>query len=293
MPVIEIEYFKAETPVHRLHPFTKLTFELAVFVIAALFNSPGYLAAISAAVIGVIALARIPLRKFRYMRVVAYVAAFLILTQGIWFTSFGDFGGIAGRAWNTLFYLWPAWLPGGPKVPFVLEGAIYGLSLGLRLVAISLAFPILIMTTHPSDLVTALAEIRVGGWHIPHNLIFVLTSALRYVPTVSREFDQTLDAQRARGVEFEGYNLVSQVRAAVPLFVPVLTSSLVHAQDLTIALETRAFGAMEKRTFLREVRFGPWDWVVCALLVLATIVCTVAALHYGLGLLPYTPQRGF
>jgi len=240
MPVIEIEYFKAETPVHRLHPFTKLTFELAVFLIAAVFNAPAYLGALIAAVIGVIVLARIPLRKFRYMRVVAYVVAFLILTQAIWFTSFGDFGGVAGRTWHTLFYLWPAGLPGGPKAPFVLEGAIYGLSLGLRLLAISLAFPILIMTTHPSDLVTALAEIRVGRWRIPQNLIFVLTSALRYVPTVSREFDHTLDAQRARGVEFEGYNLVSQVRAAVPLFVPVLTSSLVHAQDLTIALETRA-----------------------------------------------------
>ncbi len=36
---------------------------------------------------------------------------------------------MAGRAWHTLFYLWPGWLPGGPRAPFVLEGAIYGLSL--------------------------------------------------------------------------------------------------------------------------------------------------------------------
>ena len=292
MPVIEIEYFKAETPIHRLHPFTKIIFELAIFVIAAMFNEPAYLGGLIVGVFAVIALARIPIRKFRYMRVVAFIVVFMVVTQALWFTSFGDFGGVTGRQWHTLFYLWPAWAPGGPSVPFVLEGAIYGLSLGMRVTAIALAFPILIMTTHPSDLVTALAEIRIGHWRIPYNLIFVLTSGLRYVPTVSREFDHTLDAQRARGVEFEGINPVQQVRAAVPLFVPVLTSSLVHAQDLTIALETRAFGATDQRTFIREVRFRLTDWVVCLLLVALTVGCAWAALHWKVGILPYTPQRG-
>jgi energy-coupling factor transport system permease protein len=136
------------------------------------------------------------------------------------------------------------------------------LSLGLRLAAIALAFPILVMATHPSDLATALAEIRIGSWRIPYNLIFVFTSALRYIPTISREFDHTIDAQHSRGVEFEGYNIVNQVRAAMPLFVPVLTSSLVRAQDLTIALETRAFGATGERTFGHEVRWRPVDWAV-------------------------------
>ena len=291
MPVIEIEYIRGDTVIHRLHPFTKLAFELAVFVIAAVFNAPLYLLGLIAVDLLVIGLARIPLRKFRYMRVVAYVVAFLVLTQAIWFTSFGDFGGLGGFEWHTLFHLWPAWAPGGPRVPFVLEGAVYGLSLGLRLVAISLAFPILIMTTHPGDLVTALAGVRLGGWRIPPNLIFVFTSALRYVPTVSREFDHTIDAQRARGVEFEKGTLVSQVRAAMPLFVPVITSSLIRAQDLTIALETRAFGANDQRTFLREVRFSWGDVVVCGLLAAITVVCLVAGWHFGLGLLPYTPSR--
>ena len=292
MPVIDIEYFKAETPIHRLHPFTKLAFELAVFIVAAVFNHPLYLLALISADLAIIALARVPLRKFRYMRVVTYVVLFLVFTQAVWFTSFGDFGGLDGFEWHTLFHVWPAWAPGGPRIPFVLEGAIYGLSLGLRLVAISLAFPILIMATHPGDLVTALAGVRLGRWRIPPNLIFVFTSALRYVPTVSREFDHTIDAQRARGVEFEGGNVISQVRAAMPLFVPVLTSSLIHAQDLTIALETRAFGAAAQRTFLREVKFRWQDAVVCCLLLVVTVASVMAAWQFGYGLLPYTPGRG-
>src|SRR5581483_5441881 len=245
-------------------------------------------------VVGIIALAQIPIQKFRYLKFVGFIVVFLIITQGVWFTSFGDFGRTNSPfQWHTLFYLYPAWLPGGPRVPFVLEGAIYGLALGMRLLVISLAFPILVITTHPSDLVTALSEIRIGAWRIPYNLIFVFTSALRFVPTVSREFDHTIDAQRSRGVEFEGYNIVNQVRSAMPLFVPVLTSSLVHAQDLTIALETRAFGAVENRTFIHEVKWGKADWAVSILLILIAIACILAVRNYGLGLLPYTPQRGF
>ncbi len=294
MPVIEIEYFKASTPVHRLHPLTKMFFQLCVFVMAGAFNSPLYLAGLILAIIAVAALAKVPARKFKYMWVVAYIVTFLIFTQGIWFTSFGNFGGVeTAFEWRTLVHLWPGWLPGGPKIPLTLEGAVWGLSLGLRMTGIALAFPISIMSTHPSDLVIALAEIRIGSWRLPYNLIFVFASALRYIPSISREFDHTIDAQRARGVEFEGYNVLNQLRAVVPLFVPIITSSLVHAQDLTIALETRAFGATENRTFVREVKWQAADTSFCLILIAITAACVVAARWYGLGMLPFTPQGGF
>lgn len=294
MPAIEIEYFKADTPIHRLHPFSKLAFELAIFTIAATFNQPIFLIALILAIIVVATVARIPARKFRYMWIVAYIVVFLVLTQGVWFTSFGDFGDVTVEfEWNTLFHLLPAWMPGGPRVPFILEGAIYGFSLGLRFVAISLAFPILVMTTHPSDLVTSLTKIKIGTWKIPYNFIFVLTTALRYVPTVSREFDNTIDAQRSRGVDFGGFNVFRQVKAAVPLFVPVLVSSMLHAQDLTLALETRAFGALPDRTYIHEVNWRRADWIVTGAMILLSVACMFAVRELGFGLLPYTPSRGF
>ena len=44
MPTIDIQYFKKDTLVHRLHPLTKIIFELSVLVIAAAFNEPLFLA---------------------------------------------------------------------------------------------------------------------------------------------------------------------------------------------------------------------------------------------------------
>lgn len=292
MPTIDIQYFKEDTFVHRLHPLTKIVFELAVMVIASVFNEPLFLGVIILGIIGVAALAKVPIKKFRYMWIVSYVVLFMVITQGVWFTSFGDFVDIGVEfEWRTLFHLWPSWAPGGPRIPFIYQGANYGFSLGLRVVAISLAFPILVMTTHPSDLTRFLSQIRIGSWKIPYNAIFVFTSAFRYIPMVSREFDQTLDAQRSRGVSFGGRNLIKQIRALVPLFVPVLTSSLLKAQDLTLALETRAFSAPTERTFMHEVDLRWVDWVVTLLLVFVTIVCIILANEHGIGLLPYTPQR--
>ena len=292
MPTIDIQYFKEDSFVHRLHPFTKILFEIAVLVTAAAFNEPLFLAVVIVAIIGVAVLARIPARKFRYMWVLAYIVLFMVITQGVWFTSFGDFGDIDVEfEWRTLFHLWPTWAPGGPRVPVILEGANYGFSLGLRVVAISLAFPILVLTTHPSDLTRFLSQIRIGSWRIPYNVIFVFTTAFRYIPTVSREFDQTLDAQRSRGVNFGGYNPIRKIRVVMSLFVPVLTSSLLSAHDLTLALETRAFGAPTERTFIHEVHWRRADWVVAVLLIVTVVVCLLLANSYGLGVLPYTPQR--
>ena len=294
MPTIDIQYFKEESFVHRLHPFTKILFEFSVLVIAAAFNEPLFLAAVILGIIGVAVLARIPARKFRYMWVLVYIVLFMVITQGVWFTSFGDFGDITvDFEWRTLFHLWPAWAPGGPRIPVILQGANYGFSLGLRVVAISLAFPILVLTTHPSDLTRFLSQIRIASWRIPYNVIFVFTTAFRYTPTVSREFDQTLDAQRSRGVHFGGYNPIRQIKVLTTLFVPVLTSSLLSAHDLTLALETRAFGAPTERTFIHEVHWRRADWGVSALLIIIAVACLILANVYDHGVLPYTPQRNF
>jgi energy-coupling factor transport system permease protein len=289
MPFIEIQYLKGDTPIHRLHPFVKLVFVMVITIVAALFTHPLALVALCVGILLVARTARIPRRKFRYMWVVVWVGVFLVTIQGVWFTSFGAMGRAAFES-HTIFYLWPAWAPGGPSAPFSAEGALFGLSLGLRFAAIALAFPIFVITTHPSDLITALAEIRIGPRRIPYNLIFAFATAFRLVPTVSDQFDRTYDAQRSRGVELENKNPVKGIMATVPLFVPVLTAAMLRAQDLTLALETRAFGAQGSRTFLHELSWHTMDTLVTLLLVAALVVSWVLTNRYGVGILPFAPQ---
>ncbi len=154
-----------------------------------------------------------------------------------------------------------------------------------------MALPLFVITTHPSDLITALAEIRVRGRRIPYNLIFIFATAFRFLPLVSTQFDRTYDSQRTRGVSFETRNPARKMRTLVPLFVPVLTSSMIQAQNLTLALETRAFGADNERTFMHEVHWKRLDTLIAVAVALLLIAAWFASSVLGLGLLPYTPGR--
>ena len=68
---------------------------------------------------------------------------------------------------------------------------------------------------------------------------------------------------------------------------------MLHAQDLTLALETGAFGALPERTFLREVKWQCTDWVISTIPIIVCVTYVVAVTKYDLGTLPYTPQRSF
>jgi energy-coupling factor transport system permease protein len=287
MPVIDIEYLPRISPVHRLNPFVLIVFELCVATIAALFNSPLALAVLIVAICGVIAAARVPVKKFKYMWVTLGVSVLFVFTQGIWFTSFGALVDAHFKP-TVLFDLWPNWMPGGPAIPFTLEGTIFGLALGMRFCAIALAFPLLVMTVHPADLTNALARVRVLGRRLPPNFIFIFVNALRYVPTISKQFDETMDAQRARGVEFDRGGPIRRIKALFAILIPVVTTSLVGARDLTLALETRAFGAVAERTFLRAVLMRKADVAVIVVLILLTLALVYLQDTTHFGSLSYT-----
>jgi energy-coupling factor transport system permease protein len=86
-----------------------------------------------------------------------------------------------------------------------------------------------------------------------------------------------MDAQRARGFELdagEGTNIVQRVRNFAPLLIPLTVGALMGAEEITDAMDLRAFG-VGPRTWLPELKYRPGDWAVIGLgvlLVAATIV---------------------
>lgn len=109
----------------------------------------------------------------------------------------------------------------------------------------------------------------------PDKFAFVLDLTARFVPTLARDFQITIDAQKARGYELElrerslkGYLTVG--RRFVPLIVPVVVRAVLDAEDRANAMELRAFGT-GPRTWLQELRFRGRDYalMVFALVMLA------------------------
>ncbi len=118
---------------------------------------------------------------------------------------------------------------------------------------------ILLMTTTPLAISDALQSLlsplaRVG---VPVSQVsMVLSLALRFVPTLSRESREILDAQAARGASFDAGGPLQRGRALLASVVPLCAGAMRHADALSRALDARCYEVGGTRTHLRTPTFG-------------------------------------
>jgi len=117
-----------------------------------------------------------------------------------------------------------------------------------------------IMTTHPSDLFASLEKIG-----MPYVLNFILTVTLQLIPILQNEFTTVLSAQKSRGMKGTGFG------AVLPSMVPVFVGAIERVQQLSISLESRAFGSSGNKTSFRNVVMRTKDYIILVTGFLATI----------------------
>jgi energy-coupling factor transport system permease protein len=139
-----------------------------------------------------------------------------------------------------------------------------------RFFAIMSAFSFFFMTTSADDLGLALEQI-----HVPYSIAFTFTTAVRLVPTMAVDAQTVVDAQRSRGLELDKGNFVKRIRNYVPILIPLIISAIRRSVELAEALESRAFGATEKRTAIVTLKMRPTDYLV----IIATIIGLALAVY--------------
>lgn len=118
---------------------------------------------------------------------------------------------------------------------------------------------------------------------LPDKFSFAIDLAFRFVPSLGKDFQMTLDAQRARGYELEriGGGLVQQIRNMAPLLIPLIVGSIVRSEEIIDAMDLRGFGT-RKRTWLEELRFAGLDYGVILFSLALFLGSTVLSLlGYG------------
>jgi energy-coupling factor transport system permease protein len=108
--------------------------------------------------------------------------------------------------------------------------------------------------------------------------------AFRYVPTLARDFQVTLDAQKARGYELERVEggLITQVRRIAPLVVPVTMGAILGGEDMANAMDLRCFG-LKPRTWVHTTQYRWWDFAIIAFGVLLLLGSIVLRYLIGVG----------
>ncbi|MEM2136495.1 MAG: energy-coupling factor transporter transmembrane component T [Candidatus Methanomethylicia archaeon] len=148
---------------------------------------------------------------------------------------------------------------------FILNYFTSGINLALiitiRLILIMSSFSIFFLTTYPEDF--ALALVNIG---IPYDFALTFTMAIRFVPTLAREAQLIIDAQKARGLELEKGSFIVKLKNYVPILIPLIVNSLRRSINVAEAMESRAFGASSKRSSLIELSLKRSDYVTLFLI---------------------------
>ena len=113
-----------------------------------------------------------------------------------------------------------------------------------------------------------------------HELSMMMTIALRFIPTLVDETDKIINAQKARGADFETGNIFRRAKALVPILIPLIISAFRRAEELADAMECRCYHGGNDRTKYKVFRFAPRDaaaWLVMTVQLALIILINVVA----------------
>lgn len=247
-------YAGRTTPIHRLNPLTKLVAMLAAIIIA--FATPYWWVPAALIVVVIVPAAVIARcgRRLTWISGIMLVPVILALfiVQGLTFPD-----GV------TVVWQWGF-------MTVTSEGLSFALLVSARISALVLASILLVLTTHPGTLMSALTERGMSP-----KFAYIISSTLQLVPALKARADSILLAQQARGLAIGG-NPARRARLMMPLLSPLVLGMFTDVEERSTAMEARAFGSTAKRTTLIPVpdsaaqKIARWFFLLLALAAIAT-----------------------
>ena len=160
-------------------------------------------------------------------------------------------------------------------------GLIFSAKMILRLVLLVMGMSMLTLTTTPVDLTAAIESLLkpLNVVHFPvHELAFIMSIALRLIPSIMEETDRIIRAQKARGADFESGNIFKRAKAFIPILIPMFIGAFMRAEELAVAMDARCYKGAKGRTKMKILKCGWRDAVGAVVLVL--FFAAVITLNY-------------
>ncbi|HLN46241.1 MAG: energy-coupling factor transporter transmembrane component T family protein [Chloroflexota bacterium] len=237
-----LKFRKVYSPIHNLDPRVKFVYVIAIFVAAILFSQILPLVVLFFVQVPFVLLARVQKQWLRSLRGALFLAVFIFVLN------------ILTRWWQAGFV-------------FLITDLEASAGLTLRFIVLVESFSVFFLTTSPDMLGLALEQS-----HVPYEFSFAFTTAVRFVPVLAEEAQTIMDAQKARGLELEKGGFLKRIRNYVPILIPLIVSAIRRSLELAEAMESRAWGAVKKRTNLYELILHRGDFVLLAITILILIL---------------------
>jgi len=236
-----LKFRRVSSPIHRLDPRVKFFYVCILFVIAVMFNQLLPLIILFIIQIPFVLIAGVRREWIRSMKGAAFLASIIFL-------------------FNFVFnYIYQVPYIGYPPPLDLIE---YSFAMTFRFIVLVESFSMFFLTTSPDLLGLALEQS-----HVPYDFCFAFTTAVRFVPVLAEEAQTIMDAQKSRGLELEKGNFLKRIRNYIPILIPLIVSAIRRSLELAEAMESRAWGASEKRTNLYVLKLRRYDVVLIAIAV--------------------------
>ena len=263
------QYYPVKSFVHNCDPRIKILF-LIGFIVAVFLASNFYGLALCAAVLVIgILCSRVPVQSIlRSIKGILFLLAFTAILNLFFY---------AGETTVVIGEIPLQW----GVVNITYEGIYFMLFLMLRLFMLILSSSLLTLTTTPVNLTDGIESLLTPlKWlRFPvHVLALVMSIALRMIPSLMDETDRIMNAQKARGADFEHGNIFKRVKAIVPILIPLLIGAMRRAEELGDAMDARCYTGSENRTKYKKLTFTWRDLIVfllCAALIAGVVLCNV------------------
>ena len=232
---------------HNLNPLTKLTFVFAM-IIPAFISMPKLAPVLAIPIFIAVIVGRVHRQYLNLLiKLVLPTTLFMFIMQSLF-------------------------LPGGETILFTIgifeiarETILSAFLTVSRIFVMISSFAILLLTTHPSELMSDLT--RRG---LPSQFAYVIISTLQILPQMQAKAQTIISAQRSRGMDTDS-TFLKRVGSVLPLVGPLVFGSLAEVEERAIAIEARGFTSKKVKTSLYEIPDRSSDKIIRWVLVFLVI----------------------
>ena len=223
-----------------------------------------------------------------------FILAYLLLTMPLWLTSNLAFRPMKGPLESlsifliAMFFLnasrtsgamlaadqWSeyTWIIEFGPIAFTSHTVTRALFLAMRLIAPLTIGLLVISTTDPTVLAKGLRKLG-----MPIAPVFMVLAGLRFIPIVTEQLFNILDAQTIRGLS------KSPIQKTKLMILPLFITSLRRTRTMGLAAESKGFGGRSWNEFYQDFKLSIIDKSILIFLGMLFIISLIMRFIYGLG----------
>ena len=260
-----LELGKLRSPIHSLDPRAKLLWWICLIIVPILVTNPFILLVFTVWIWIMAVLARISYKMYRFL-IITYpiMVGFIVLTWPFFYPATED-----------QFYFFRFGV-----LHWSLEGTIYALAMGMRIILALTACTFFVMTTDLMGLASAVGEFMQNKLHISYMYPLMVISSFKFLPELSGDYVTITDSFRSRACDIDTGSIVQRFRKTIPVAIPLIDSMLRRAMRISIALELKAVDVDIYRTFYERYVFT-WKDILFVLTGVLAILVSVLAIVLG------------